>query len=61
MITCTAPFWDNHLLYFFKSKYMKQPILNRPSKAYKYHGISRFIDNICAINDDNEFLILFKY
>ena len=48
------------LSYFFESKYIKKLISNGSSKAYKYHGISRFIDDdLCAINDDNEFLTSF--
>ena len=30
------------------------------SKAYKYHGVSRFIDYLSAKNDVNAFLIWFK-
>ena len=51
-----APSWGNHLLYFFESKCIKQLISNGSSKAYKYQGISRFIDDLCAIKNGNEFL-----
>ena len=37
---------------------MKQLMSNGPSKAYKYNRVSRFIDDLCAINDGNEFLTL---
>ena len=40
--------------------YIKQAILNESSKSYKYHWRSRFIDDLCATNDGNEFLTLFK-
>ena len=54
-----APFWTNLFLSLFRSKYIQQLILVR-SKTYRYEGISRFIDDPCAINDSNEFLTLFK-
>ena len=54
-----APFWANLLLYFFESNYIKQLISNGSSKEYEYHGVSRFTDFLCAINDDNEFLTSF--
>ena len=38
---------------------IKQLISNGPSKEYEYHGVSRFTDVLCAINDDNEFLTSF--
>ena len=47
-------------LYFFESKYIKQPISNRSSKAFEFHGVFRLIDELCAINDDNEFLTSLK-
>ena len=39
---------------------MKQLIWNGSSKAYNHHRISRFTDDLCAINDANDFLTLFK-
>ena len=39
---------------------MKKLISNGTSKACKYHWISRFIDDLCVLNDDNEFLRSFK-
>ena len=53
-------FWAYLLLYFFKFKYMEQLILNRSSKACKCHGVSKFIDDLFAINDGNEFLTSLK-
>ena len=50
-----APFWSYLFLYFFESKYIKQLISNGSSKAYKYHNVSRLIDDLRAINDDNGF------
>ena len=39
---------------------MKQFISNGSSTAYEYHAVSQLIDDLCAINDDNEFLTSFK-
>ena len=50
-----APFWANLLLYFFESKHVQNLISIKSTRAYKYHATSRFIDNLCIINDDNEF------
>ena len=55
-----APFWASLLLYYCEFKYIKQLISNESSKAYKYHGISRFISYICAVNNGSEFLTPFK-
>ena len=30
------------------------------SKAYKFHAVSRFTDDLCARNDGNKFLALLK-
>ena len=51
-----ASFWTNLFPYFFESKYIKQFISLRSSKAYKYHRISRFINDLYDINDDKRFL-----
>ena len=48
------------LLYFFESKHIKQLISNGLSKAYEYDAVSRFTDDLRAINNDNEFLTSFK-
>ena len=53
-------FWDDLFLFLFESKYIKQLISNGSSKAYLYHGVSRFIDNLCVIYDGNEFVTSFK-
>ena len=52
----TALFWINLFLFFFESKYTKQLISKKSSKACKYHGVSGFIGDLCAINDGKEFL-----
>ena len=55
-----APFWANLFLYFFESKYVQLLISKGSPKAYKFNGTSRFIDDLCAINDDDEFSKSFK-
>ena len=56
MGTDPAPFWANLFLYFFETNCIKQLISNKSSKEYEYHGVSIFIDTLCAINDEKEFL-----
>jgi len=55
-----APFWANLFLYFFESKHVQTLVSQRSNRAYKYHGTSRFIDDLCTINDGNEFSRSFK-
>ena len=59
----SAPYWANLFLYFFKSKYVQQLIskyLNDLHVLVKFHGTSRFIDDLCTINGD-EFSSSQKY
>ena len=66
MGTDPAAFWPNLFLYFFEPKHTKQPISNGFLKHINMlnsscsYAHARFIDEFCAINDDNEFLTLFK-
>ena len=48
-------------LYLFESKYIQQLISKESPHAYKFHGTSRFIDNLRTINDDGEFSSLQKF
>ena len=41
-------------------QYVKNIISLGPPKAHKYHGTVRFIDDLCAINDGNEFFKSFQ-
>ena len=50
-----APFWANLFLYTYEYEYMKQLIQSDKVKARHYHGTNRFIDDLCAINDGDEF------
>ena len=43
---------------FFESTYIKQIISNGPSKPC--YGVSRFIDDLCVINDGCKFAASFK-
>ena len=45
-------------LFFFESTYIKQIISNGPSKPH--YGVSRFIDDLCVINDGCKFAASFK-
>lgn len=40
--------------------YIKQFLPVECGKPYKYHGLSEFVEDLCAINAKNEFLELFK-
>ena len=55
-----VPFWANlfFFFFFFESTYIKQIISNGPSKPC--YGVSRFIDDLCVINDGCKFAASFK-
>ena len=55
-----APFWANLFLYHFESKYVQLLISSGSDKAYRFHATSRFIDDLIAINDSDEFSKCFK-
>ena len=55
-----APFWANLFLYQFENRYMNQLITTDKVKARHFHGTSRFIDDLCAINDGNLFGQIYK-
>ena len=48
-------------LYFFESKHVQQLISKGFPHAYKFHGASMFIDDICIIDDNGEFSSSCKY
>ena len=55
-----APFWANIYLYTYESKYIDNLTKNNSSKdnkirARKFHATSRFIDDLCPLNDGGEF------
>ena len=51
----------NLFLYFFEYKHVQNLISKKSTRAYKYHATSRFIDDLCVINDNGEFSKFFKY
>ena len=55
-----APFWANLFLYFYENKFIQSLISSGSKQAFLYHGIMRFIDDLCAINDNLEFNGSFK-
>ena len=50
-----APFWANLYLYHYEKEYLSLSIHTDKRKASKFHGVFRFIDDLCAINDSDEF------
>ena len=50
-----APFWANLYLYYFECEFITKLIKTNKNKAIKFHGTSRFIDDLCAINDGGHF------
>ena len=50
-----APFWANLFLYTYEENYISSRISIDPVKARHFHSTKRFIDDLCAINDGNEF------
>ena len=55
-----APFWANLFLHHFESKYMQLLISAGSDKAFRFHSTNRFIDDLIAINDRDEFYNSFK-
>ena len=55
-----APFWANLFLYHFESKYVQLLISAGSNRAFKYYATSRFIDDVIAINDGDEFSKSYK-
>jgi hypothetical protein len=50
-----APFFANFFLFYYESDWMEKLKKEEKGKAYKYGNIFRFIDDLIAMNDDNEF------
>ena len=47
--------------YFFESKFVQQLMSKGSPHGYKFHGKSRFTDDLCPINNDGEFSSSYKY
>ena len=50
-----APFWANLFLYAYENDYVTNLIQTDRVRARKLNLIKRFLDDLCAINDDGEF------
>ena len=50
-----APFWANLYLSSYECDFVKDLIKTDIVRATKFHGIFRFIDDLCALNDGEEF------
>ena len=50
-----APFWANLYLHSHEYEFMRDQIKNDKSRAHKFHGCSRFIDDMSCLNDGDEF------
>ena len=55
-----APFWANLHLYSSENKFISKLRSQRSNRAFLYHGVMRFIDDLCAINDGGDFAESFK-
>ena len=45
-----APFWENLFLYSDEENYVQRSISSGSSKAFKFGGTGRFIDDLCTLN-----------
>ena len=50
-----TPFFDNLFLFFYKSRWLKSIENTNYGVARKFGNIFRFVDDLIAINDENEF------
>ena len=50
-----APFWANLYLYKYECEFVGDLAHGQLQKAKKFHGCSRFIDDLCCLNDGGEF------
>ena len=55
-----APFFANLFLYFYENRWIRQLKKQDIQKARRFSNIFRFIDDLVAINDNNEFENCFK-
>ena len=56
-----APYWASLFLYFFESKFVQQLISKGSEHAFKFQRNSRFINDLCTINDYSEFSSPWKF
>ena len=57
----SCPFGANLFPHFFESKCIRNVFSLGSATAYKYQETGEFIDNLCPINDDNDFGNSCKY
>ena len=50
-----APFWVNLFLYYYENLYVQNLISAGSPRAYNFRSVSRFIDDLCALNDKDDF------
>ena len=50
-----APFWANLYLYKYECAFVSELTHGHIQRARKFHGCSRFIDDMCCLNDGSEF------
>ena len=50
-----APFWANLYLFTFETRFMEDLKKSDITKSRKFHGCSRFIDDLVCLNDGGEF------
>ena len=50
-----APFWANLFLYKYEKSFVDKLISEKSTRAYLYGNTGRFIDDLCAINDRDDF------
>ena len=55
-----APFWANLYLYQFENRFMKDLRRSDFVTARRFHGCSRFIDDLLCVNDNREFSNSYK-
>ena len=55
------PYWANLFLDFFESQYVRELMSKGFPHAYKFHGTSRLIGDLCKINDDGKFSYSYRY
>ena len=55
-----APFFANLFLYFYESKWLRKLQRSDLRRARRFSNIFRFIDDLIAINDGEEFETCFK-
>lgn len=56
-----APYWAGLFVYFFETNFFQQLISTGSEHAFKFQIMSRFVDELCTINDYGEFSSSWKF